>query len=44
MCHADNTFDKNNLRDSKNPMLKDTEMNLKTFIKDKALRDFFANC
>ena len=44
MCHSDNTFDKNNLRDSNNPMLKDTFMNLKTFIKDKSLRDFFANC
>jgi glycosyltransferase involved in cell wall biosynthesis len=44
MCHSDNTFDKNNLRDSKNPMLKDTAMNLKTFIKDKGLREFFAKC
>jgi glycosyltransferase involved in cell wall biosynthesis len=44
MCHSDNTFDKNNLRDSKNPMLKDTDMNLRTFIKDKGLREFFAKC
>jgi len=44
MCHSDNTFDKNNLRDSNNPMLKDTDMNLKTFIKDKGLRTFFATC
>jgi glycosyltransferase involved in cell wall biosynthesis len=44
MCHSDNTFDKNNLRDSNNSMLKDTAMTLKSFIKDKALRDFFTNC
>ena len=44
MCHADNTFDKNNLRNGNNPLLKDTEMSLKTFIKDKTLRDFFATC
>jgi glycosyltransferase involved in cell wall biosynthesis len=44
MCHADNTFDKNNLRDGKNPMLKDTSMNLRTFIKDKGMREFFSTC
>jgi glycosyltransferase involved in cell wall biosynthesis len=44
MCHSDNTFDKNNLRDSNNPMLKDTTLTLKYFIKDKALREFFTAC
>ena len=44
MCHADNTFDKNNLRNGNNPMLKDTALTLKSFIKDKATRDFFASC
>jgi glycosyltransferase involved in cell wall biosynthesis len=44
MCHSDNTFDKTNLRDANNPMLKDTSMTLKTFIKEKGMRDFFANC
>lgn len=44
MCHSDNTFDKNGLRDSHNPMLKDTALTMKTFIKEKALRDFFTTC
>ena len=44
MCHSDNTFDKTNLRDANNPMLKDTSMTLKTFIKEKGMRDFFSNC
>lgn len=44
MCHADNTFDKNGLRTAGNSMLKDTSMKLSTFIKSKAVRDFFATC
>jgi glycosyltransferase involved in cell wall biosynthesis len=44
MCHSDNTFDKNGLRDANNPMLKDTALTLKTFVKEKALRDFFTTC
>jgi hypothetical protein len=44
MCHSDNTFDKNGLRDAQNPMLKDTALTLKTFVKEKALRDFFTSC
>ena len=44
MCHSDNTFDKNGLRDAHNPMLKDTALTMKTFIKEKALRDFFMTC
>jgi glycosyltransferase involved in cell wall biosynthesis len=44
MCHADNTFDKNNLREKKNPMLKDTTMKLRDIIQDKSLREFFAAC
>ena len=44
MCHADNTFDKNGLRTANNPTLKETTMKIKTFITDKALRDFFTTC
>jgi glycosyltransferase involved in cell wall biosynthesis len=44
MCHADNTFDKNNLRNSNNPLLKETSMKINFFIKDKALREFFISC
>jgi glycosyltransferase involved in cell wall biosynthesis len=44
MCHADNTFDKNNLRNSNNPLLVETSMKISGFIRDKALRDFFVSC
>jgi glycosyltransferase involved in cell wall biosynthesis len=44
MCHADNTFDKNNLRNSNNPLLVETSMKINGFIRDKALRDFFVSC
>ena len=43
MCHADNTFDKNNLRVSKSPMLKETSMKVRDIIADKSLRDFYTN-
>jgi hypothetical protein len=43
MSHSANTFDKKKMReDTKNPFVKKTDMKLKTFIKDKELRDFFA--
>jgi glycosyltransferase involved in cell wall biosynthesis len=44
MCHADNTFDKNGLRNGSNPMLTETTMKIKSFIKQKTLRDFFTAC
>ena len=44
MCHADNTFDKNNLRNSNNPLLVETSMKISGFIRDKTLRDFFVSC
>jgi glycosyltransferase involved in cell wall biosynthesis len=44
MCHADNTFDKNGLRTGNNPTLKETSMKIKTFIADRALREFFVSC
>jgi glycosyltransferase involved in cell wall biosynthesis len=42
MSHSENTFDKKKLRDAENPLVKKTDMKLKTFIRDKGLRDFFA--
>lgn len=44
MSHTENTFDKRKLREDKqNPFIKRTTMKLKDFIKDKELREFFAN-
>ncbi len=44
MSHSENTFDKRKLReDTNNPFIKKTSMKLKDFIKDKELREFFAN-
>jgi glycosyltransferase involved in cell wall biosynthesis len=42
MSHSQNTFDKKKMREQENPFIKKTEMKLKNFIKEKALRDFFA--
>ena len=43
MCHADNTFDKNNLRGGTNSMLRDTTMKIRDIIKDASLREFYAS-
>ena len=44
MSHSANTFDKKKMReDTNNPFIKKTSMKLKDFIKDKELREFFAN-
>jgi hypothetical protein len=43
MSHSENTFDKKKLRDEKNPMFKQTQLKLNNFIKNKKLRDFFAD-
>lgn len=43
MSHSENTFDKKKMREqTDNPLIKKTPMKLKDFIKDKGLRDFFA--
>lgn len=42
MSHSQNTFDKKKMREQENPFIKKTEMKLKNFIKEKALRDFFS--
>jgi len=41
MSHTDNTFDKTELRNVKNPMLQKTSLKMSDFIKDKELYDFF---
>lgn len=41
MSHSENTFDKKKLRDTPSPVVKKTDMKIKAFIKEKALRDFF---
>jgi len=43
MSHSENTFDKKKLRDIPSPVVKKTDMKLKAFIKEKALRDFFVS-
>ena len=43
MSHSDNTFDKTQLRNKENPLIKKTSLRLKDFIEDKDLRDFFAS-
>lgn len=44
MSHSENTFDKKKMReDTNNPFVKKTGMKIKDFIKDSALRNFFAN-
>jgi glycosyltransferase involved in cell wall biosynthesis len=42
MSHSENTFDKKKMREQENPFIKKTDMKLKNFIKEKALRDFFS--
>ena len=44
MCHSDNTFDKTTIRNSSNPLLKETDMKIRNIIKDKGLRDFYTAC
>jgi glycosyltransferase involved in cell wall biosynthesis len=43
MSHSQNTFDKKKLREQENPFVHKTSMKLKDFIKEKALREFFAS-
>jgi glycosyltransferase involved in cell wall biosynthesis len=40
MCHSANTFSKSEMRYT-NPLMKPTDLKIKTYIKDKTLRDFF---
>lgn len=41
VSHSKNTFDKRILLEQKNPLLVKTSMKLKSFVKDKVIRDFY---
>jgi glycosyltransferase involved in cell wall biosynthesis len=41
ISHSENTFDKNRMREGNYPHVKQAQLKLNQFIKDKALRDFF---
>jgi len=43
MSHSENTFDKKKLREQENPMFKLTGLKIRTIIKDKDLREFYAS-
>lgn len=43
LCHSDNTFDKNNLVDGKNPLMVKTSYKLRDVVTDKGLRDFYTS-
>jgi glycosyltransferase involved in cell wall biosynthesis len=43
MSHSENTFDKKKLRDQENQFINKTGMKMNAFIKEKPLREFFAN-
>lgn len=43
MSHSNNTFDKRQLREKESEVVKKTKLKIKDFIKDKKLRDFYAN-
>ena len=41
ICHAENTFDKRILLEQKNPLLKKTDIKMKNFVKQKAVKEFY---
>lgn len=43
ISHSENTFDKKKLRESNNPLIKETKFKLNHFIRNQALRTFFAD-
>ena len=43
ISHSENTFDKKKLRESNNPLMKETKFKLNKFIRNQALRNFFAD-
>jgi glycosyltransferase involved in cell wall biosynthesis len=43
ISHSENTFDKKKLRESNNPLMKETKFKLNHFIRSQALRSFFAD-
>lgn len=42
MSHSENTFDKKKMRDGTNPLVNETSMKIRDFIKDKSLREFYS--
>jgi glycosyltransferase involved in cell wall biosynthesis len=42
MCHSDNTFSKDKLRKDDNPLIKKTDLKLKTFVRSAKQRDFYS--
>jgi ribosomal protein L5 len=42
ISHSENTFDKKKMREDNNSFVKKTNMKIKDFIKEKYLRDFYA--
>jgi hypothetical protein len=42
MSHSENTFDKKKMRDGTNPLVNETSMKIRDFIKDKNLREFYS--
>lgn len=43
MCHSENTYNKNKLRDAPSPVMKKTSLKLRSFIKSAVQRVFYAN-
>jgi glycosyltransferase involved in cell wall biosynthesis len=43
MCHTENTFSKNKLREDSNPLIKKTSYKLRDFIKPAGMREFYSN-
>jgi glycosyltransferase involved in cell wall biosynthesis len=43
ICHSENTFSKHALRDKPSPVMKRTGLKLRTFIRNAAMREFYAH-
>lgn len=42
MCHSQNTFNKNKLRNEPSPVVRKTQLKLQAFVKSKAQREFYS--
>jgi len=43
MCHSENTFNKNKLRDTESPVTKKTSLKLRSFIRKAEMREFYSH-
>jgi glycosyltransferase involved in cell wall biosynthesis len=43
MCHSENTFSKNKLRDADNPIIKKTGFKIRDFIRSAPMREFYSS-